>query len=260
MIPLKDAQAEGFATSTRAELRKYAEDLGVENIPSNANAEALKKIVRAALGMATEDHAGPAPATFKPQVTSAGGADKIFPSYNLTPSGIWGGRRHRLSIPRPEGVKVGQAEGFAWNGKHTYYLPYDEVVDVPEPIYQLLITNKRRRPIQKTVNIPGGGTEVTTAWEFDSVAMNYLGVDKATENRAGSLMEWYQSRGSEFFDKLPMRSMQLIATKIEIPQAHVRGPGIPPVPFTEDEMRGRLKEFFFGYADAVAPANEKIAA
>lgn len=254
MIPLKEAQAEGFSTSTRAELRKYAEELGLENTPERADAATLRRMVRTALGLQTDLPQG-APAMERPKVESAGGSDKIFPSYNLSPSGIWGGRRHRLSIPRPDGVKIGQAEGFAWNGKHTYYLPYDEVVDVPEPIYQQLITNKRRRPVSVVQN-----GEHSTGWEFDALPMSYHGIDKTTADRAGSYMEWYQSRGSKWFDGLTFRQMQLIAGKIEIPQQQNMGIGVPPRLFGEEELRGRLKEFFFGYPDAVAEANDKIAA
>lgn len=256
MISLNDAKASSFTTSTRAELAAYATELGIEP-PRNADAKLLRKLVLNALGMVDSNPgASPAPMTVK----SAGDSDKIFPSYNLSPSGIWGGRRHRISLPRPEGVRLGQAEGFVWNGKHTYYVPYDEVIDVPEPIYQLLVTNKRRRPVPVVTQLPGGGTEQTTGWEFDSVSFQYISPDAETANRAGSLMEWYQSRGSAFFHKLTMRQMQLIAAKVELPTEQRLGPGVPPRVFTEDEMRGRLLEFFFSYADAEVEPNEKIAA
>ncbi len=256
MISLTDAKASNFTTSTRAELNAYATELGLEP-PKGANAAVLRKMVLNALGMTDSNHGAP---SAPPSVKSGGESDKIFPSYNLTPSGIWGGRRHRISLPRPEGSRLAQAEGFVWNGKHTYYVPYDEVIDVPEPIYQILVTNKRRRPTTIETQIPGGGTEKTTGWEFDNISFQYIGADPETQNRAGSMMEWYQSRGSEFFKKLTMRQMQLIAQKVELPTEQRIGPGVPPRVLGEDELRGRLLEFFFGYADAEAEANDKIAA
>lgn len=256
MISLKDAKASNFSTSTRAELHAYAIELGMEP-PRNANAATLRKMVFNALGMVETT---PGAQSTMPLVKSSGESDKIFPSYNLTPNGIWGGRRHRISLPRPEGVRAGQAEGFAWNGKHTYYVPYDEVIDVPEPVYQILVTNKRRRPKMVETVIPGVGTETTTGWDFDNNSFQYIAVDAETANRAGSMMEWYQSRGTDFFRKLTMRQMQLIAAKVELATEQRLGHGVPPRMLNEDELRGRLLEFFFGYADAEAEANDKIAA
>lgn len=257
MISLKDAQANNFATSTRAELRKYAEELGLENIPKDANAASLKRAVFNALGIPMNpEQTG---AQHRPVVTTTRGGDTIFPSYNLTPNGIWQGRRHRLSLPRPEGTKLGQAESFAWNGKHPFYIPYDEILDVPEPIYQIIVTNKRRRP--KMVRPEGGELgEVTTGWDFDSMPMSYHGVDTETANRAGSLMEWYQSRGTAWFDKLDYRQLSQIANKVDVSTSLFTEPGVPRRSLSEDELRGKLLEFFFGYADADAEPNTKIEA
>lgn len=257
MIELKVARESSFAESTRAELRAYAEELGLDNVAPSANSATLRAAVMNALGMAPTNVSDTGPHKAKP-ITSSGGSDNIFPSYNLGPQGIWGGLRHRMSIPRPDGAKAAQAEGFAWNGKHTYYLPYDEVTDVPEPIFRIIATNKRRRPVEDKHPDGMGGNEITTKWEFDSMPMNYIGVDPVTKNRAGSLMEWYQSRGTDFFDALTLRQMTLIAGRCEVRTVQVLGPGVPPRPFSEDELRGVLKEFFFGYADAVAEANENI--
>lgn len=258
MIKLEDAQKVGFRNTTRAEFRKYAEELGIDNVAPNADSKTLKKAVFNALGLAMNPEQTAAD-NRRMKVTSTRGSDAVLPSYNLTPNGIWQGRRHRMSIPRPEGSKHAAAEGFSWNGKHTYYIPYDEIDNVPEPIYQLIITNKRRRP--KMVVPDGAGMgEVTTGWEFDSAPMTYLGVDPETQNRAGSLMEWYQSRGSEWFDKLDLRQMQLICAKCDISTTRPVGGGVPPAQLNEEDLRARMLEFFFGYADAHADPNTEIEA
>lgn len=256
MISLQDAQKTSFSTSTRAELRAYAEQLGLENIPANANAAQLKKAVCSALGIATEPDGRPAPQV---KVETTAGGDKIFPSYNLTPNGIWQGRRHRLSIPRPEGMKLGQAEGFQWNGKHVYYIPFDEVDAVPEPIYNIIVTNKRPR-VKSTKPIGGEMGEATTSWEFDSAPMTYHGVDEATKDRAGSLLEWYQSRGSEWFADKTDRQITQIAQKLEVPTTAWAGDKMPPRMLSTDELRGRIMEFLYGYADAKVEPNESILA
>lgn len=256
MISLEEARATQFATSTRSELRKYAEELGLEP-QDNANSATLKKMVCAALGIALGSAAAaPSGAV---NVTIAGGSDKIFPSYNLLPGGMWGGRRHRVSLPRPEGSKLAQSESFEWGGKAPYYVPYDEVTDVPEPIYQIIVGNRRRRTVPRETKMPGGGVELTTGWEFDDVPLRYYGVDPVTANRAGSLMEWYQSRGTAFFKALTLRQMHQLCQRIEQPTER-RIQGGPAVAFTEDELRGNLLQFFFGYADAESEPNDKIEA
>lgn len=257
MINLSTARETNFVNSTRKELHAYAAELGLDNLAPNADAKTARFAVMNALGMAPQDLA---PTAHAMPVVSAGGSDAIFPSYNLGVQGIWGGRRHRLSIPRPDGVKAGNAEGYAWNGKHTYYIAYDEVTDVPEPIYHIIATNKRRRPYTERTTNQDGAVEMTTAWAFDAASMNYLGVDAETKNRAGSLMEWYQSRGTKWFDPLTMRQMGLIAGRCDIPTVRVVGPNSPVHVLNEDELRGRLKEFFFGYADADAEPNPDIEA
>lgn len=252
MLSLEEAQAQRFSTSTRPELRAYATELGIEDIPENADSASLKRRIFAALGLSDTPSIGMA----APKVTSAGGSDKIFPSYNLEPKGIWGGRRHRLSIPRPDGVKLGQAEGFAWNGKATYYIAYDEVSSIPEPIFQLIMTNKRRRPVRKDL----GRGEETTGWEFDNAPVGYFGVDEETKDCAGSLMEWYQSRGSEWFADKTLRQLTLIAGKVDVSIVQNMGEKVAPRPLDVEELRARLLEFFFGFADALAEPNEEIRA
>lgn len=257
MIPLADAQAKNFSESTRNELRAYATELGIENIADNADAKTLRKMVCAALGIAIEVDGRVAQA---PQVKNTAKGDRVLPPYNLTPNGIWGGRRHRLSIPRPDGMKLGQAEGFAWNGKHPYYLAYDEVDAVPEPIYNIIATNKKRR-VSAVKPVGGVEGELTTKWDFDAIPVNYFGVDPETKDRAGSLLEWYRARGSKWFNDLTDRQLMQVARVLEVPsQVHV-GDKLPPRVFDIKEMRDRVSEFLYGYADAeVAPNKEMIAA
>lgn len=254
MIPLKEAQAASFSTSTRTELKAYAEELGLDNVPNTANAATIRKMVCGALGIALEAEGRSAPV---PKMVATQGGDKIFPSYNLSPNGIWGGRRHRLSIPRPEGAKVAQAEQYNWNGKHPYWIVYDEVDAVPEPIYNIIVTNKRR--IHKTVRPEGGGDgEFTTAWEFANNPINYMGVDSETKNRAGSLLEWYQARGSKWFSDLTERQLRQVARVLEVSDREFLGEKIPPRMLGREELQARVMEFLFGYADAEVEPNDAI--
>lgn len=253
---LEEAKKEQFAKSTRAELRKYAEELNLDNIPDNADSKTLKRAICNALGIVLENTEGapaPTPAMKMPEK----GGDKIFPSYNLTPNGIWGGRRHRLSIPRPDGAKVAQAEAFSWNGKHAYYIAYDEVDAVPEPIYNIIVQNKRRRVKAER---PRGGTEseITTHWYFDNAPVSYIGVDEETKNRAGSLLEWYRAKGSAWYSDLSERQLIQVAAKLDITNKEFLGDKIPPRIIPHDELKGRVLEFLFSYADAEVDPNPAI--
>lgn len=256
MISLDRAKDNNFATSTRAELRKYAEELGLDNVPPNADSAKLKRLICNALGIA-QTHEGSAAPT--PKATMTRGGDTIFPSYNLTPNGLWGGRRHRLSIPRPDGVKDGQAELFFWSSKYPYSLTYDEVDSVPEPIYNIIATNRRRRP--KMVRPENGQVgEITTVWEFDQNPFNYFGIDEDTKDRAGSLLEWYRSRGTEWFKDKTDRQLTQIAQKLEVQTTAWAGDGLPRRLLSGEELRDRIIEFLFGFADAEAEPDERIAA
>lgn len=256
MISLKEAQASAFTNSTKKELLEYAKELGIENIAENAPAAVIRRAVCSALGIAIDSEGRAAP---QPQVSAARGGDRILPPYNLTPNGIWGGRRHRMSIPRPEGTKIGQAEGYAWNGKHEYYIAYDEVDSVPEPIYNIIVTNRRRRV--SAVRPQGGEVgELTTKWDFDPVSLNYIGVDEETKDRAGSLLEWYQGRGSKWFHDLTARQLTQVARMLEVPTQQYMGQNIPPRIFSHEEVLERVMEFLYGYADADVAPNEKLIA
>lgn len=244
MIPLDQAKENRFEHSTREELAAYLTDIG-EEVAARAKAETLRKLLLDKLGIAdvyTQALEGrPAAAP----VRKAG--EQVVPAYNLTAQGKWGGRRHRIKMPRPDGTKNARAEGFSFNGKATYWIPYDEVVSVPEPILNLLRTNKRRRPIRINTRLDDGSTEITTGWEFDDVPFSYLGPDQETAHLAGSLSEWYQAKGPAWFEARTLRDLQLIAQKCEV-SVNRRENGAAK---TQEDLCGDLKLFFFGYADAV---------
>lgn len=244
MIPLDQAKQNRFEHATREELVAYLSEIG-EEAHHRAKPETLRKLLLDKLGIAdvyTQALEGrPAAAP----VRKAG--EHVVPSYNLTAQGKWGGRRHRIKLPRPDGTKNARAEGFSFNGKATYWIPYDEVVSIPEPILSLLRTNKRRRAISINTQLHDGSTEITTGWEFDDLAFSYLGPDPETAQLAGSLSEWYQAKGPSWFNERPLRDLQLIAQKCEVP-VNRRENGAAK---SQEDLCADLKLFFFGYADAV---------
>lgn len=252
MQAIEHAAAERFERSTPEELNAYIAELGIENdVPMRYSSDQKRRGLLNALGIEVRQNdvgARPGPKVVR-------GGEDIFPPYNLTAEGVWGGRRRRIKLPRPEGAKLENAAPFSFNGKAPYYVAYDEVQNVPEPIFNIITTNKKRRPVQKRTTGLNGEVEITTGWEFDDVPMSDYGIDPETKDRAGSLMEWYQSKGPSWFDKRSHRELQLIAARVELSMR-----GLDNKPLVESDARAAIKTFFFGFPDAVeVEADEKAA-
>lgn len=240
MITLEEAKRSAFENATIPELRKYCEQAGIEFAPADSG-PVLRKRLRSNFGIVSAANQFTAPRKkAKPK-------SSIFPEYNLTPDGIWGGRRHRVRLPRPAGIKEGVAEIYGWNGKHGYPIKYDEVDLVPEPILNILKDKKRPRPVR----VDKGNGEITTSWEFDDFPFSYLGVDEDTKDRAGSLTEWYQQKGAKWFQGLSIHELQSIARLIELSIM-----GEDKKPLEKSDLLARLNVFFFGYPD---PLEEEAA-
>lgn len=256
MQPIEIAAAERFERSTPDELNAYIAELGIENdVPARYTSDQKRRGLLAALGIEVRQNdvgARPGPKVVR-------GGEDIFPAYNLTAEGVWGGRRRRIKLPRPEGAKLENAAPFSFNGKAPYYIAYDEVQNIPEPIFNILKDNKKRRPVQIRTTGQHGEVEITTGWEFDDIPLSDYGVDPDTKDRAGSLMEWYQAKGPSWIDKRSLRELQLIGARCELSMRH---PGSEKKLFEEAEARGVIKTFFFGFPDAVEmeePKQEKVA-
>jgi hypothetical protein len=238
MISLEEAKKQAFENATIPELRNYCLTAGIEFAPADSG-PVLRKRLRSNFGIASAAQQFTAPRK------KAKAKTEIFPPYNLTTDGIWGGRRHRIRLPRPPGVKEGVAEMFGWNGKHPYPVKYDEVDLVPEPILNILRDKKSPRPIR----VDKGNGEITTSWEFNDLSFSYLGVDEDTKDRAGSLSEWYQNKGVKWFQERTLPELMAIARLIEISTN-----GADKKPLDKDGMLGRLCLFFFGYEDPLEEA------
>jgi hypothetical protein len=251
--PIENAASERFERSTPEELNAYISELGIESdVPFRLTSDQKRRGLLTALGIEVrQNDVGSRPG---PKIARSG--EDIFPPYNLTAEGVWGGRRRRIKLPRPDGAKLENAMPFSFNGKALYYVAYDEVQNVPEPIYNLIVTNKKRRPVQIRTQTPEGATEITTGWEFDDVPMSDYGLDPETKDRAGSLMEWYQAKGPSWFEKRTLRELQLIAARCEVSMK-----GYDNKPLDLVEGLATIKTFFFGYPDAVEvkEAKEKAA-
>ena len=210
-IPFEEATKHRFSISTSAELREYLDEAGVPHAPSDTQ-EALRRKCLELVGLSVRDpYATP---TARPKTFKASDRE-ITPKIRLDPNGIWQGRKWRIRVPRPADSKLARAELVGWNGKHPYAVLFDEVVSVPEPILNGLTDMKRVMP--KTVPVFGGAQgEVTTEWEFADYTIQILGVDPLTAELPGSLTEWYQWKGPNFYRTCNTRELQTICGRLDI--------------------------------------------
>lgn len=238
MIPMEDALASGFETSTREELVEYCRLMGIDNINPSGDIQSIKDTLNAALGFAPSGPSRREPLRTPPP-------SNVIPPVNLTPHGKWGGRRRRIKLPRPEGSTVAKAEPFGWNGKATYWLPYDEIVAVPYPIYMILVDTKKPRPKQVKTTNADGATEITTGWDHTDRGFNDLGDDPVTQHLPTSMTEWYQDKGHDFYAKLGQRDLRTVASKLDIPTLD-EGRKLRP----HEDILSDVLVFLFGYAQS----------
>ena len=242
MVPMEDALASGFENSTREELEFYCNTMGLDNINLKGDMQSIKDALNAALGFA------PSGPTRRP-AHKAPPPSNVIPPMNLTPHGKWGGRRRRIKLPRPDGTTNAKAEPFGWNGKATYWLPYDEVVAVPWPIYMILVDTKKPRMKQVKTTNADGATEITTGWDHTERAFTDIGDDPVTAHLPTSMTEWYQDKGHEFYAKLGQRDLRTVAAKLDIPTLD-DGKKLRP----HEDILGDVLVFLFGYAESDSTA------
>jgi hypothetical protein len=241
-ISFEDALASQFNASTLEELRYYFTQKTGEVAPKQTNSATLRNKLLKACGIANE-FTGAKVGVFKP------GQEPIYPDYNLTPNGKWGGRRHRIKVAKPtDATKNENIWHGSWNGSAPYFLRYGEVQAVPEPFYLRL--RDQKRPVasaQRTV-LEDGSVETTTVLKLDDRhSISYFGVDPNTEHLCGSLTEWYQNKGPAWFRQRSERDCQLIAQKLELKWQDEQKRPLP-----HNDILPRLIEFIFGHADAEA--------
>lgn len=236
-IPMEEALKTGFATSTREELLEYCQLMGIDKINPQGTIQSLVDAINAALGFAPTG----APDARRPAPPKSA----VIPPVNLTPHGKWGGRRRRIILPRPEGSTLARAKGFGWNGKATFYVPYDETVAIPYPIYNILKDTKKPRPKRVEMRNPDGSTEMTTGWDHNSIPFTDLGDDPVTAHLPTSLTEWYQDKGQQFYFNLGERDLRTVASKLDIPTTDGDRRTRP-----HGELLTEVLVFLFGYAES----------
>lgn len=247
---LREASTNRFERNTTEELLEFCGFLKVA-IDGSETQEQLRKRLLTTLGLVD-----PTGSPLRRAKFAAVSKNEIRPPYNLTPNGKWGGRRYRIKLSPPPGTKLGKAEPVGWNGKATFWIPYNEVVSVPEPIYAILADRRQRVPVQQRLKQPDGTEEITTAWEFNSIPFTDMGIDPTTAELAGSVTEWYRNHQPSWFKQRNTRELQTICSMLEIP---VRAKnGMVEVSKDDQQLISEIFLFLFSSAD-VDDAPDKAA-
>jgi hypothetical protein len=169
----------GFSGGSKEELREAARDLGVE-LPPNINEENIRNKLRAKMGLMA-----PKAEEFVPQEASPGERP------NLSGNGRWGGRRHDVTLQRPQGHEEDYV-GFGWEGP-PLYIAYGVRTAVPEPHWNAIQNAKKNSfNVLCEVNRQQGVLRDETVRSEQAYPYMYHGVTKGTEHLPGSLLEWYQ--------------------------------------------------------------------
>lgn len=239
MISIEEAQASAFQSSVTDELRAYCDQAGI-GWHHREKDQTLRARLCDALGILNPT---------KPQkivrplnVKSKG---DIFPPYNLTGNGKWGGRRHRLSLNRPPDAKIEAGKYFNAGGIK-FGLEYEKLTAVPEPVYLQLMATRRVQAKNMPHDLGDGVVERRTDF-FDvgeKYPFSYRGVDPDTADRAGSLAEWYQDKGPKWFRELPPRDIERVMQYCDVHPKTYRD----AMPTHEDKVDALLIHFF-GHAD-----------
>lgn len=237
MIPLKQALESNFRDSTDDELAAYVAELG-ETFPPRAN-QATK---RARLLELCNKTTGFKPVTVETRSKRA--PSEVVPPYNLIlERGKWGGRRHKVRLHRPPDTPASDAGKTFTSQGYAFTLRYEHVEVVPEPILNAIREpSKGRGVIESTLDDEGYRNTHTRIVMDPAYRHDYLGVDEATKNRAGSLHEFYAKKGGEDF-LLAMTPEQINEVCAYIGDMTVKDK--MDRPYDAETLRTKLINFFF---------------
>lgn len=246
MRSIDKAKETYFLESTREEIWAYGKEIGVKFAPAVKTENARVALCKA-LGLPTE--------LLSPgveQIRARKPSVEIFPPYNLSPEGIWGGRRHRVKVGRPlDAHKDENHAEISWNGKEPFRFRFNEVCLMPEPIFNR-IRDIQQKEIKQTKVRDHEGDVVEQRTEFvfhDKYPLSYLGLDEATADKCGSLLEWYQQKGPKWFKERNVRELRAIAERCDL-GTHTRNELNKKIePLSQDEMLAKLNTFFFGHPE-----------
>lgn len=173
-----------------------------QKVPPNAGEEWMKNAIRRlASGEAPEE----VPATVTPIAMP-----------NLTPNGIWTGRRHLVTVINNTGDPNLKGLTVHWEGKPCDFL-FGVEKSVGEPWWNVVKTTRTTLLSWSTVTENDGTKRIVYKDNTTpSISYHYGGVDPETEHLPGSLLEYFQNlaRQKDNFKRYKRRPLLNILSQL----------------------------------------------
>jgi hypothetical protein len=254
MISIDRAKEQMFRKSTPAELRDYCRIEGIKTHPRHSE-QTLVSMLCKHFNMTTDPTSNVAHVLDKIKPKST-----VTPPMNLDPEGVWGGRRMRGRLRRPQNEMYKRdaglyvfANGSYGGTKEGYGIKFDEVQVIPQPIYERLkeieITRHKTENVKVVIDDVEHNNKVLT-FEHDKMYHLDYEVEEGTEHLPGSMLEWYQGHDPKWYMGLDLREMQLIAKKLGLETHDYNDRGTKKsVVIPLEALRGNVFTFVFGFAE-----------
>lgn len=237
-MSLTQAVDANFAKSTKAEMLSYFDELGVAKPHHLTGEDKVRKLLLQACG---KD-----PDYVAPQVITRRKRSEVIPPYNLIPGRAKpGGRLHRIRLHRPGDTPANDAgKAFSSGGHWSQTLTYEAVELVPECILNAVREpTKGRGVVRQRVDEQGNKVVYTEVMVDPAYRYDYLGVDDATKDLAGSLHEWYQTKGESWFRGITHEQVREITQYINDPFM-LPTKNKQDMPLDAEHLRENLINFF----------------
>ena len=238
--------------SRKQELLKAAKTLGITTVNTKSTVDELTKAINEVLGtpdlgVDDQDEKDERTASYAATIAKHGeeavaketGAvvAEVHNIPNLSPTGIWEGKRARLRR-----VKTGHNDMsgaiFNWNG-YPCIIPIDKQVDIAWPIYEIIqncVGMEMEIRQEDDLKDKGKVRNIKDITYYDKYPFQYMGVTPGTEDLPESPWEYTLNMYVDDFPGYSVRMWRQLCILWEIndEQAHIK-PGVSP----EEEIRTR---------------------
>lgn len=238
MRTIEQAKEDRWRLSDNAELRAHCKELGIPYGPNSKEAT-MRNALLSNFGMVDE--------AIPTQLATRRVRNRVLPEIGLhLGRGKWEGRCHLVILHRRPGE--GQESGGIYPTVNGYGFPikYEETVALPEPHY-LALKNAMlpKGRMVKEADSDGNVMTRTVINHERAYNMDYIGVDPNTKDRPGSLIEYYNAKGEQWFHELTDKEVREIYAYIGDLPMYERMQDGKMVPFSPEVLKEKLINLFF---------------
>jgi hypothetical protein len=189
-IDMERLVSQRFQGLSRTELREAADILGLNFGPNTSERTMRLKLCEKIGTMPPDEASDPAPVSIKR------GNGPFDPKPNLTPSGVWGGKRHRVTIFPQTNENTDNAQSYVrlFHECEPRDYPFGVELDLPHPHYESLRRAETGTLKDREVKDSSGNLVRIEHYEVKSPRYphQYHGVVPGTEDLPTSLKDYWQ--------------------------------------------------------------------